>query len=130
MRSTLSSVSLNTPSANPASDRIGVMPDVKAIIGSYEDMFDTSRWRAIIYILFGVIQDGGGVGWRPGSGPVPIDPWGPYFERLPAEKRDILVSLAVSELAGVIEDAAARTALNKSALGTMQAAMEKLGQRI
>jgi hypothetical protein len=130
MRSTLSSVSLNTPSANPASDRIGVMPDVKAIIGSYEDMFDTSRWRAIIYILFGVIQDGGGVGWRPGSGPVPIDPWGPYFERLPAEKRDILVSLAVSELAGVIEDAAARTALNKSALGAMQAAMEKLGQRI
>lgn len=30
-------------------------------------------------ILFGVISDGGGGIWLPGSGPVPVDPWGPLY---------------------------------------------------
>jgi hypothetical protein len=35
MRDLLSDASLNTPSANPATDLIGVMPDLRAVIGSF-----------------------------------------------------------------------------------------------
>ena len=48
----------------------------------------------IMRILFGVIQDGGGVGLRP-SGPTPVGPLGP----LSPAKSDMLAALAVGELA-------------------------------
>lgn len=35
---------------------------------------DLSRWAIGGTILYGVIQDGGGVIWIPGRGPVPVDP--------------------------------------------------------
>ena len=106
------------------------MPDLKAIVRSYEKPFDPNRWLAIIYILFGVVEGGGGVGWRPGGPPIPIDPRGPLFDHLAPEKRDILVSLAMTELAGLVEDGDARTSMNKAALSAMQVAIEKLGKQI
>jgi subtilisin family serine protease len=130
MRSVLSSTALNTASSNPSSDRIGVMPDLKSIIRSYEKPFDPNRWLAIIYILFGVVEGGGGIGWRPGGPPIPIDPRGPLFDHLAPEKRDILVALAMTELAGLVEDGDARTSMNKAALSAMQGAVEKLGRQI
>ena len=130
MRNVLSDPMLGTTSGNPASDRIGVMPDLKAIVRSFEKPFDPNRWLAIIYILFGVVEGGGGVGWRPGGPPIPIDPRGPLFDHLAPEKRDILVALAMTELAGLVEDGDARTSMNKAALSAMQAAIEKLGRQI
>jgi hypothetical protein len=35
-----------------------------------------------LLLLGGVLVDGGGIGIRPGGGPVPIDPWGPLMQRL------------------------------------------------
>jgi hypothetical protein len=130
MRSLLSSTTLNTASANPSTDRIGVMPDLKAIIRSYEKPLDPNRWAAIIYILFGVVEGGGGVGWRPGGPPIPIDPRGPLFDHLAPEKRDILIALAMSELAGLVEDSDARASMNKAAIGAMEQAIRNLRQQI
>lgn len=69
---------INTPSADPAVDRIGVMPDLRAIFQAIEraDRFPhiSDRYLAWVYILFGVIDDAPGVVWVPGRGPVPVDP--------------------------------------------------------
>jgi hypothetical protein len=129
MRNILSGTTLNTASGDPPSDRIGVMPDLKAIMQSYDRLLSPNRWAAIIYILFGVVEGGGGVGWRPGGPPIPIDPRGPLYDHLAPEKRDILVALAMSELADFVEDGDARTSLSKAALQAMQMAIEKLGLR-
>jgi len=74
----LLSSSLNTPSDNPASDRIGVMPNLRAVI---EAEIAKDRWKpvqdkylSLVYILFGIIDDAPGVVWIPGKGPVPVDP--------------------------------------------------------
>ena len=52
--------------------------------------------------LFGGIQDRGGLGFTPGGGPVPIDPLGPLV--LVPEKRDVLLGLALTELADLASD--------------------------
>lgn len=78
LRDLLSS-NLNTVSADPAKDRIGVMPDLRAII---ECVVRAERWKpfddknhlALVHILFGIIDDTPGVVWVPGKGPVPVDP--------------------------------------------------------
>jgi subtilisin family serine protease len=67
----------NTPSANPGTDRIGVMPNLRQIIeGETPARGGRDRWMLIVQILFGIIQDGGGLGWVPGRGPVPVGPLG------------------------------------------------------
>ncbi|GAA2035985.1 hypothetical protein GCM10009819_20660 [Agromyces tropicus] len=76
VRSWLTS-SLNTPSANPATDRIGVMPDLRAIFDRIEknERFRIDRRYLLwVYILFGIVNDAPGVIWVPGKGPVPVDP--------------------------------------------------------
>lgn len=69
---------VNTPSADPAVDRIGVMPDLRGIFEAIDrdDKFGRieDRFVAWVYILFGVINDAPGVVWVPGKGPVPVDP--------------------------------------------------------
>ncbi|MCD2441446.1 S8 family serine peptidase [Agromyces sp. SYSU K20354] len=69
---------INTPSADPATDRIGVMPNLRAIFEAIgrNDRFGRigDRYVAWVYILFGVIDDAPGVVWVPGKGPVPVDP--------------------------------------------------------
>ncbi|HYH45008.1 MAG TPA: S8 family peptidase, partial [Thermoanaerobaculia bacterium] len=66
LRELLSDPSLNTAS-DPKADRIGVMPDLRAIIEGKkpepepELEFDPNRWKAVQWILFGVAEDGGGV---------------------------------------------------------------------
>jgi hypothetical protein len=61
---------------------------------------DAHKWAAVIRILFGVTNDGGGLGITPGGKPVPIDPWGPLMRLAPA-KRDVLLGMAISELATI-----------------------------
>jgi hypothetical protein len=75
------------------------------------DKLDLSKWMAVATILFGVIQDGGGV-IIIGGKPIPIDPWGPLRHSIwgamanphdasPAV-RDTVVGLALSHLASLV----------------------------
>jgi hypothetical protein len=84
------------------------------------DVIDSSRWWAVATILFGVIQDGGGVVWIGGK-PVPIDPWGPLRLSLsstlanpyqaPPAMRDALVGMALSELSSLVSSPELRAEL-------------------
>lgn len=86
---------------------------------------DLSRWRAIVTILFGVIQDGGGLAITPGGKPIPIDPWGPLMRMAP-EKRDLYTSLAIAELTSSLRDAEAGNEIRVTALRSAEAAMRTI----
>lgn len=118
----------NTKSANPAVDRIGVMPDLRATIKALGDLelTDARRWEVIMSILFGVTQDGGGLGWLPGRGPVPIDPWGPKLDRTSQAKRDILLGMAVGEISSLLSDPEQAKTLDNASVELMTAAVRKL----
>lgn len=71
------SSAINTASADPATDRIGVMPNLRAIFDRIEknERFKIDdRFVYWVYILFGIIDDAPGLIWVPGKGPVPVDP--------------------------------------------------------
>lgn len=122
----------NTASANPASDRIGVMPNLRAII---EAEIENDKWRPVrenyleyVYILFGLIEGGSGVVWVPGKGPVPVDPgWGTSI-KIAAPQRDLIAALAVSEITRTIEDQSARTKLNDAAVEAMRGAVDRIAR--
>ncbi|WP_205649355.1 S8 family peptidase [Agromyces sp. LHK192] len=101
LRSWLSS-SINTPSANPPTDRIGVMPNLRAIIeGIIEDErfdIDVDKYQLWVYILFGILNDAPGVIWVPGKGPVPVDP---EWFKLGQEQRRLLVTELATEVRGL-----------------------------
>ena len=137
MRDLLSDPSLNTISADPPFDRIGVMPDLKAILQHLGVFFptrlDIGRWAAVVAILFGVIQDGGGFVFKPGGGGGPIGPWGPDGPIGPLilapEKRDILLGLALTELATLASDGKARRSIEQLGVATMRSAVEQIAGR-
>ena len=128
LRNLLSSTTGNTASANPATDCIGVMPNLRAIIESQPRIrFDFPEYASFVYILFGLIDDSPGVIWVPGKGPVPVDPgWGRRAKTIPGHKRDLLGALAVSEIARVIEDETARAAISTAAVDAMRIAIDKV----
>jgi len=68
----------------------------------YFSEFDLNKWAAVALILFGAVQDASGLSLV-GRKPSPIDPLGP-MKRLTPEKRDILLSLAIDELAYKLSD--------------------------
>lgn len=134
MRALLSASSYNTASANPASDRIGVMPNLRAIIEGEIRTDGLRRFRdkylSAVYILFGLIDDSPGVIWVPGKGPIPVDPdWGPLAEVSPA-KRDLLAALAVTDIAETVSEPGARRALNAAAVGAMHDAVARMGRQV
>lgn len=51
---------------------------------------DPGKWALVVYILFGVTNDGGGVVIMPGTGPIPVDPWGPLRRLTTAERAKVL----------------------------------------
>jgi hypothetical protein len=126
LRSMLSLPALNTPSQTPSTDRIGVMPNLRKIIEGAQrrSRFDPDRWEQVVQILFGVIQDGGGAILGP-HGPKPVDPWGP-LRRMSADKRDVLLGLALSELADLVEHDDSRQAVAEQSTKVMAAAVERL----
>lgn len=89
------------------------------------ELIDPDRWAAVIRILFGVTQDGGGLGIGPGGEPIPVDPWGPLKE-LSAHKRDILSALAAGEVAQLIVDAEGRSRVERAAASVLRTAVEEL----
>jgi subtilase family protein len=131
MRAWLADTSLNTHSDSPA-DRIGVMPDLRAII-EYEQLhtrFNPDRWKLVAQILFGVDNDGGGVVIVPGQGPVPVGPWGPLMmESISTEVRDVLAALAVHELAALSTDEASVRAIRKASVSSVRRAIDQLAAK-
>jgi len=108
------------------------MPNMRAILESQPTLgrFRLDRWRLVARILFGVTQDGGGVIWVPGRGPVPVDPGGPmHLERVTPEVRDVLAALAVHELAGLSDDVTSASSMRKASLSAVMRATEKLASR-
>lgn len=86
---------------------------------------DTHKWLAVMQILFGVVNDGGGLAITPGGKPIPIDPWGP-LRRLAPAKRDILLGLALSEMATIAHSGAAHDEIKKLGLAVMSKGMAQL----
>ena len=127
LRALLSNPILNTQSKDPPNDRIGVMPNLRRLVEIGPISRTDDLWRLMIYILFGGIQDGGGLGFTPGGGPVPIGPLGPLV--LVPEKRDVLLGLALTELAELASDD--RTPRSIAALGiaTMRGAVDRIAER-
>jgi subtilisin family serine protease len=129
----LLSSSYNTPSANPINDRIGVMPDLRAII---ERQIETDRMRPrrdnyaqMIYILFGLIDDTPGYVWVPGKGPVPVDPdWSPISQTIAKPKLDLLAALAMIEIVEKIADQPTRAKLNEAAIDAMRGAVDRIAR--
>jgi hypothetical protein len=126
VRSLLSLRGLNTPSQTPSTDRIGVMPNLRSIIEREQrrDRFDPDRWRIVVQILFGVIEDGGGIILGP-HGPKPVDPWGP-LRRMSAARRDVLLGLALNELSDMVDDEGSRKAVADQSTKVIAAAVERL----
>ena len=73
-------------------------------------------------ILWGVIQDGGGVVWIPGRGPVPVGPWGP----LSHVSQDLLSGFTAHALAGEMNDHGLRRELQAVSIRAMQTSLNKL----
>jgi len=122
---------VNVPSANPAIDRIGVMPNLRAIleaaIADEPGRRIRENYLVFVYILFGLIDDSPGVVWVPGKGPVPVDPgWRSFSRNIDASKRDLIASLAIHEINGTIEDAATRARLNAATIDAMRGAVERI----
>jgi len=84
-----------------------------------------SKWAAVMTILFGVTQDGGGLGITPGGKPIPIDPWGPFM-RLSAEKKDVLLQLAISEMAKGVKDYETASEIETMALKGAEVSMKRI----
>lgn len=86
---------------------------------------DTSKWAAVMFILFGAINDAPGLGWTPGGGPHPIDPWGPRL-RPSTDNKDILLHLAISELAKGVRDFKTSSKIAAAALQGAEKSMRQL----
>ena len=131
LRDRLSSAALNTASANPAADRIGVMPNLRAIIDFERE---NSRFALVninyiswVYILFGLVDDSPGMIWVPGRGPVPVDPgWGRIVKEIPAAQRDLMAALAVNEISALIGDGSTRTKLASASAEAMRGAVDRI----
>ena len=133
LRALLSDTTLNTQSKTPSQDRIGVMPDLNRIIVTLTPTKIPNRWDAIFSILIGgVIYGGGGWSWTPGGGLTPV---GPRVDRVPlsglwADKRDVLVGIAILELAGLISDLVGRQSIQRSSVALMRSATERIAAEI
>lgn len=88
MRSLLTTPGWHTESAQPARDRIGVMPNVRRTIEeTRHNPLDLPLQRALERVLFGIINDAPGVVIGP-DGPRPVDPgWGALWAIVAPEIR-------------------------------------------
>ena len=87
---------------------------------------DWQLYEMVSIILFGVIQDGGGVVVVPGGPPIPEPPWG--WEQLPPAIRNVLIGAAFSRLSGLLPDQLARGQLEEAAIGMISRALGAMRQ--
>jgi peroxiredoxin len=83
------------------------------------------EWVALVHILFGVVQDGGGVVWPGGK----IPPWSP-LRRLAPEVRETLLALGVHQLSQRIGDRRVSQRLQLTAIRAAQSALAALDKRV
>ncbi|MFN7923126.1 MAG: M64 family metallopeptidase [Bryobacteraceae bacterium] len=96
---------------------------------------DLSKWAAVATILFGVIQDGGGV-IIVGGVPIPIDPWGPLRQSIwgamanPHEAspamRDLVTGIALQQLSTIVASPGAAARIGAAANALVNEAAARL----
>jgi hypothetical protein len=101
-----------------------VMSDFPA---TFDGAIDPGKYRICAEILFGLIGGGSGVIWLPGTGPVPVDPE-PFkaWSALSPAKRDVLVGLAISEMANLVYDGASREEVQTAGLRLLKRAADQI----
>lgn len=135
LRALLSTPIHNTASANPAADRIGVMPDLRRLLQAQMDAdrfrFHNDKFVSLVQILIGIINDAPGWIWVPGKGPVPVDPgWGVRGVSMSSGQRDLLTAMAAHELAAGLSEGPSRQQLAKAAAQAMQAAIKQMEKQV
>lgn len=124
------SAELNTASDDPAVDRIGVMPNLRAIFEAIiaDDRFkpNIDRYVLWVYILFGVLDDAPGLIWVPGKGPVPVDP---EWRTIALEQREVLLKELEAGLRTTGSPLTSRE-FDKAAQASLRDAVKQLGKRV
>src|SRR5262249_24455696 len=91
--------------------------------------FDWRKYATLVYILFGVIQDGGGLVIPPGGHPIPSDPWGPLMSVLEPGTKQALIGLLVRELSALVEDPGGAQAMEALGAALVRAATAQMGTK-
>ena len=112
------------PWASPENEQLSKTPkDLSVVVPRAYDTdpltfaIDLSRWEIVARILFGVIQDGPGVVIGPDGKPHPVGPWGPLLESIAKasqENTDILLGMAIGQIAPLARNEAVRKALGEA----------------
>jgi len=82
------------------------------------------KWKAIVEIIFGIVGDGGGLIITPSGKPIPSPP-DPRRE-VSGNKRDILLGLAISELASIASSADSRKNTREAGIEIMKNAINEM----
>ena len=109
------------------------MPDLRQIIEHVRSKLARGRWDAVFAILFGgVIYGGGGWSWPPGSPPQPVPPRVDRleFEAVPEDQRDVLIGLALLQIAGLISDPVQRKRVEQSIAMLMRTTTDNIAAGI
>jgi len=97
------------------------------LVPSFVPKININDTLAVIKILFGVINDGGGLGLTPGGHPVPIGPWDPFIEAVRHESRDAIIALGIYEAASLLGDAHIRGEIAQSVSKVLVNAGHQIG---
>lgn len=89
---------INTPSADPATDRIGVIPNLRRMFNerllNHDPSFIADQifiYPEFVQILGGIEYDGGGIIIGPGGVPIPVGPWDGFARLLTPAKKNMLI---------------------------------------
>jgi hypothetical protein len=131
LREVMSDPTLNTHSCVPSNDRIGVMPDLKAILGHLKAPIKRPEDLLVGILLGGVAQGGPGWLWVPGGGITPVPPRGENIGigQFSPEKRDLLLGLAIHDMAGLVSDPIARQQIEQAGAELMRGAIKRITEK-
>lgn len=76
--------------------------------------------------IYALVAGSAGVWFGPGTRPVPIDPEGRLWEQLPSDKRDIILGVVMTEIAGGMHDRRSGEDLERAALQAMRRALDRM----
>lgn len=133
VRNILRDRSINTASANPVIDKIGVMPDLKRIAN--ERILNRDRGflptqifitPEFVQILGGIRVDGGGIIIGPNGIPIPVGPWDPLRRILSPAKQNLFMGLMLTELATVLNGNSQQ--VFKQGLSLMQQSLREISE--
>jgi thiol-disulfide isomerase/thioredoxin len=119
---TITDVHVGIPDFNAADINAAILEALGSCDCSRTRPGISGYWAAVIYIIFGVIQDGGGLGRTPSGHPVPVDP----LRGLGPAGRDALLALATAELSTQMADRAQGIAIRNTALTAAKASIDAL----